>query len=191
MKLFRFLAGLVFLHAFVVDDAGGGSGESDDNIDDIGNLDLDGADGDGADGDGDGADGDGANDDGDGANDEVKTMQKTIEEQQKFIDEQRNKEAVQTAVSEIKAKHNDFDESKVLEHLKKLHETDPQKAQMLNNPVGWENIWYEIRPVKPSNDPFSHARNTEPVDRDSDVFDAVKAGGVTLSDEKDVLGKYL
>lgn len=122
---------------------------------------------------------------------EIEELKQKLKDQEEFIQKQKNHEAVTEAVNDIKTRHSDFDDKKVYEYLKKLNETDPQKAAALNNPLGWENVWYQIRPTTPSNDRFTSGRNTEPVDRDDEVFSLVKSGGATLADEADVVAKYL
>lgn len=123
--------------------------------------------------------------------DEVKALKAKVDEQDKYIQEQVNQKAIGEAVSEIKTRHNDFDEKQVYEYLKDLNTKDPQKAAALNNPIGWENIWYQIRPVDVHNDSFSRGRNVAPIDRNDEVFGLVKSGSATLSDEADVVGKLL
>lgn len=122
---------------------------------------------------------------------EVKALKVKVEEQDKYIQEQINQKVVGEAVSEIKTRHSDFDEKQVYEYLKELNSKDPGKAAALNNPVGWENIWYQIRPVDVHNDRFHIGRNVAPVDRNDEVFGLVKSGSATLADEADVVGKLL
>lgn len=121
----------------------------------------------------------------------IEELETKLKEQEEFISQQKNQTAITEAISDIKTRMADFDEKAVYEHLKKMNETDPKKAQAYNNPIGWENIWNQIKPVAPSNDRFTRGRNTEPVNRDDEVFSLVKSGGATLADEADVVAKYL
>jgi len=121
----------------------------------------------------------------------IAELEKQLEENQKFIEEQQNIQAVNDAIVDIKKRVSGFDADAVYEHLKKLNESDPQKAMEYNNPIGWENIWYQIRPATSKSDNVSFGRNSKPVDRDEEVFELVKSGGASLKDEADVLGKLL
>lgn len=120
-----------------------------------------------------------------------KELESKLKEQDEFIAAAKGKEAVANAITDIKARLDGFDEAAVYEHLKKLNETDPEKAAMLNNPLGWENVWYQIRPATVNNDNFSRGRNVAGVNRNDEVFDLVKSGGATLADEVDVVGRML
>jgi hypothetical protein len=179
-RLFKFLYAIVFLSSFVVADDAGGTGEL--NIDDgagegnptptptpeltppaVENKD----------------------------DERYKELEAKLKEQDEFITAAKGKEAVATAITDIKARLDGFDEAAVYEHLKKLNETDPAKAALLNNPLGWENVWYQIRPATVNNDNFSRGRNVASVNRNDEVFDLVKSGGATLADEVDVVGRML
>lgn len=134
------------------------------------------------------------NNDNDKSSDEdtkVKDLESKIEEQQKFIDEQKNIQAINEAVGDIKNRISDFSIDAVYAHLKEMHKTDPQKANAYNNPIGWENIWNQIKPNDVKNDRVNYGRNTAPVERDEEVFAMVKNGGASFKDEADVLGKLL
>ncbi len=47
----------------------------------------------------------------------------------------------QKAISIIKNKYDRFDADKIKEYLVELNRTNPDKANALNNPDGWEEIW--------------------------------------------------
>jgi|GEM_PF-2949481 len=122
---------------------------------------------------------------------EVEELKKQLEENQKYIDEQKNIQAINDSVADIKSRISDFDVDAVYNYLKDMNKTNPQKATMYNNPIGWENIWYQIRPQNPRNDNVHFGRNTQTVNRDDEVFSLVKSGSASIKDEADVLGKLL
>jgi len=122
---------------------------------------------------------------------EVEELKKQLEENQKYIDEQKNIQAINDSVADIKSRISDFDVDAVYNYLKDINKTNPQKAAMYNNPIGWENIWYQIRPQSPKNDNVHFGRNTQAVNRDDEVFSLVKSGSASIKDEADVLGKLL
>ena len=71
---------------------------------------------------------------------ETKKKLEKVEELAEFKREQDIKEAINSAVSSIKEGHPDFDIEQVASYLKDLNEKNPAKAEMLNNPAGWELI---------------------------------------------------
>lgn len=124
-------------------------------------------------------------------NERIRELEKQLEENQKYIEEQKGIQAVNDAIADIKSRTASFDADAVYEHLKELNKTDPKKAAMYNNPIGWENIWNQIKPVDVRNDNVNSWRNSTPVNRDEEVFDLVKNGSASVKDEADVLGKLL
>jgi len=122
---------------------------------------------------------------------EVEELKKQLEENQKYIDEQKNIQAINDSVADIKSRISDFDVDAVYNYLKDMNKTNPQKASLYNNPIGWENIWYQIRAQNPRNDNVHFGRNTQMVNRDDEVFSLVKSGSASIKDEADVLGKLL
>ncbi len=125
-------------------------------------------------------------------NDEPTDEQKRIKALEDQLEEQDAQKAFNDSINELKSKHDGFDENKVEEYLKKLHETNPNKANELNNKVGWELIWAtELKPKDVENDNPNLGRNIDPVERASEVLDAVASGGVTLADEQEVMSKFL
>lgn len=183
----RFLYALIFFTRFIVDDAGAGGSYYDDiDIDD----DIPPAENDNKNPAPSNKDVEKQIEPDENAK-KIADLENQLKSQSEYIEKQKNQEAINTAVNDIKSRHNDFDEKAVYEHLKKMNETDPTRANMLNNPIGWENIWYQIRPKTPHNDQVSRSRNAGATNRDEEVFGLVKKGGVTLADEADVIGKYL
>jgi hypothetical protein len=189
-RLFKFLSSIIFLSSYVVaDDAGG----SFDNVDIDKSADSNPA------GDNPGATPPVKDDktppvvsaDSNKTEEELKALKAKVDEQDKFIQGQNSEKAIERAVTEIKTRHSDFDEKKVYEYLKELNEKEPDRAAALNNPIGWENVWYQIKPQTPVNDNFYRGRNVAPVDRSDEVFSLVKSGGATLADEADAIAKFL
>lgn len=121
----------------------------------------------------------------------IKELEEELKKSNSYIEEQKNIQAVNEAILNIKSKMADFDEKAVYEHLKELNKTDPAKAQMYNNPIGWENIWNEIKPKDTKNDNVSYGRNTQNVNRDDEVLELVKSGNASMKDEVDLIGKFL
>lgn len=188
-KMLRLFFGLFLFSRFIVDgDGAGGSGSYYDDVD----IDDDAGVNNGSDTPPDTKDAKQNTEAPPNESDErIKSLEAKLKEQEEFIQQQKNQTAVSEAVADIKTRYSDFDEKKVYEHLKKMNETDPKKAQAYNNPIGWENIWHQIKPTTPTNDSFTRGRNTPPVNRDDEVFSLVKSGSATLADEADVVAKYL
>lgn len=189
-RLFLFLSSIIFLSSYIVADDAGGSFD---------NVDIDNPAGDKPTGDDSGATPPAKDDKTPPAvpvipnktEEELKALKVKVDEQEKFIQGQNSEKAIERAVTEIKTRHSDFDEKKVYEYLKELNEKEPDRAAALNNPIGWENVWYQIKPQTPVNDNFYRGRNVAPVDRSDEVFGLVKSGGATLADEADVIAKFL
>jgi hypothetical protein len=181
-RLFLFLSSIVFLSSYVVADDAGGS---------FGNVDIDNPTGDNPAGDNPGATPPVVSADSNKTEEELKALKAKVDEQEKFIQGQNSEKAIERAVTEIKTRHSDFDEKKVYEYLKELNEKEPDRAAALNNPIGWENVWYQIKPQTPVNDNFYRGRNVAPVDRSDEVLGLVKSGGATLADEADLIAKFL
>ncbi len=64
---------------------------------------------------------------------------------------------------------------------------------MLNNPIGWENIYLkEFARKDVNNDNPEFGRNEPPVDRSEDILKKVEDGEwLSADDEVEVYGKYL
>ena len=180
LKLFLMLG---LTGSFAVEDESGGSGDEqidDDELDDEADDDKSKKDAE--------ADDDKSKKDAD----RFRDMEKKIDGYEEYISSQKNEKATNEAISTIKAKHSDFDESKVYEHLKKLAETDPSKAELLNNPIGWENIWNDIKPKNVENDDPYYARNLGEEDRSEDLIKSLKTtGAISVADQVAVYGDLL
>lgn len=184
-RLFLFLSSIIFLSSYIVADDAGGSFD---------NVDIDNPAGDAPDVTPPAKDDKippVVPDDSNKTKEELEALKVKVEEQEKFIQSQNSAKAIERAVTEIKTRHSDFDEKKVYEYLKELNEKEPDRAAALNNPIGWENVWYQIKLQTPVNDNFYRGRNIAPVDRSDEVFGLVKSGGATLADEADAIAKFL
>lgn len=54
-------------------------------------------------------------------------------------------EEIIKTIEDIKSRIPSFKISAVYSHLKELNKTKPNEAQALNNPIGWEKVWNQIR----------------------------------------------
>ncbi len=180
MKIFSFFS---FLFSFMifkaVDDAGAGN---DDGVDtDDKSTDKD---------DVDGSDSDNNSDK--DSKDDVDDTQSELERLREIVDANEAKKAVQTIISEIKTRHGDFDEDKIVAYLEELKATNPARAEALNNPVGWELIHtQEFTAKEVENDFFNHGRGGEHIDRTDELLEKVEKGGISRAEEAVVLSKYL
>ena len=164
--------------SFVVEDEAGGGGDDNDESgnDLIDDKDLD----------------NNAADSKKETDDKISKMQEKLDSQTEYIQGQKNQEATSAAVAEIKAKHSDFDEAKVYEHLKELAKTDPEKAELLNTPIGWENTWNDIKPKEVENDDPYLARNVGEEDRSEDLLKSLHTdGAISVTDQAEILGNLL
>ncbi len=180
--LLAFLAHLGLFGSYVVENEGAGGDGANDEFDD---------EFDDANPDDDNSNDDNSNDD-NSDDDNSDETSKRIADLEKKLEEQEQDKLYHSTISEIKEKHKDFDENKIKNFLSELHKTDPQKAKSLNNPLGWEVIHNDNFSKKAvDNDNPNFGRNVDPVERATEVFEAVKSGTVTLADEQDVMGKLL
>lgn len=124
--------------------------------------------------------------------DKEEASEKRIKALEDEIKADKDSKEFNAEISELESKHEGFSKDKVHEYLKELHKSNPEKADKLNNSVGWENIWItELQPKEVENDNPNMGRNVNPVERASEVLDSVAGGGVTLADEQDVLRNLL
>lgn len=49
------------------------------------------------------------------------------------------------AVMDIRSRIKDFNIGLVFNYLKELNRADSNKAEALNNPIGWEEIWCQLK----------------------------------------------
>ena len=181
--LFRLFIMLGIFGLFAADDGGAGGGDDGDQGDggDVGDRDINDDKGNPAGGDSGNGGGDDKGQGQDDGSEQIKTLQQQIKDLQDDKEARENKEALNRALSDLRTRHKGFDDAKVKDHLVKLHETDPQKAAMLNNPVGWENIWLnEFAERDVNNDDPSFGRNSGGVDRRAELNEKL-ASGMPLS----------
>ncbi len=186
LKFFSFLTLFMMFNHYVVDDTAGGG--------DIGDIDID--DDDGIDGADDGTDnssnGNSNNSNESGKSDEIDKLKKQVDDLQADKTSRDNTDATNTAVAQLQSKHQGFESNKVQEYLTELNKTDPEKANSLNNPIGWENVWLnEFAPANVDNDNPAMGRNVAPVDRSDEIREKLSNGGSASSnDKKALLGKF-
>jgi uncharacterized protein (UPF0335 family) len=186
--LFAFLKQLGLFGSYIVDDEGAGAGD----IDDIGDIDIDDIsdDTDPKDG-GEPNPKDGEDQTSTGGSEDIEALRKQIEELQADKEARESAEAQNQAIAQLQNQYDGFDSKAVKDYLVELNKTDPEKAESLNNQVGWENVWLTQIAPKVNNDVVSFGRNVPPVDRTEEVLEKVNNGTVTFADEQDVLGKLL
>jgi hypothetical protein len=186
--LFNFLFSFMMFN-YIVDDNGAGGG---DDID-IGDIDISDDDIDDNSADTDKKAEQNSNNTTDDSKSDIETLKKELDELKADKEQRESEVATNKAISELSSKHNGFDSNKVKEYLVGLNKTDPEKANMLNNPVGWENVWLnEFASVDVDNDNPNFGRNITPVDRSEEVLEKVKDGEwLSVDDELEIIGKYL
>jgi len=79
---------------------------------------------------------------------ELEEMRAFREEQQNFMSEAQKKALVTEAVSELNQKYTDFDVDVIQAHLQEMVDSGDEKqiarAEMMNNPVGWELLHMQL-----------------------------------------------
>ncbi len=182
-KWYSFLFAFVMFNHFIVD--GDGAGNGGDGDVDIGDVDI-----------GDSTDKtskEKENNTNEDSKSDVDKLQKQVDELTADKTARESETATSNAIKELGDKHNGFDSNKVKEYLTELNKTNPDKANMLNNPVGWENVWLnEFAHKEVDNDNPAFGRNIAPVDRSEEVLEKVKDGKwLSVEDELQVYGKHL
>jgi hypothetical protein len=183
LRLFSML-GITGSYAVDVDGAGGGDG-------DIGDVDITDDDTDADDPntqdptESDKTSNQNDNNNDDDSKSDVETLRKQVEDLQADKEKRENETAINNAIAELQSKHTGFDDAKVKEYLTELNKTDPGKANMLNNPVGWENVWLnEFASKEVQNDHPSFGRNVAPVDRSEEFNQKLESGqGLSLDEQ--------
>ncbi len=124
---------------------------------------------------------------------EIEILKNQIKELNDDKQIRENELAINNAIKELSEKHKGFDSNKVKDYLVELNINNPKKANMLNNPVGWENIWLnEFSSKEVNNDNPSYGRNVALVDRSEEVLEKVNNGEwLSVEDELEVYGKHL
>ena len=111
---------------------------------------------------------------------------KELEELKEFKDEITRKQAIIDATNELKQEHPDFDLEKVTAKLKEIHKKNPQEAERLNNPTGWEVLhlkYFKSKSVEA--DPFDAGRGAR------ENFDFKKTQELALSGDKRALAALM
>ena len=189
--IFSFLWSKMMFQNYIVDNDGAGGG--DDNTD-IGDIDINDDDIDNNNDDTDNSsNGNSNNSNESGNSDELEKLRKQVETLQADKVARDTTDATNTAVAELQSKHQGFESNKVQEYLTELNKTNPEKANELNTPVGWENIWLnEFATANVNNDSPSFGRNVAPVDRSEEVLEKVKDGEIiSVNDELEIYGNLL
>jgi hypothetical protein len=178
MMFWKFLLSFFLFTHYIVDNDGAG-GDDDGADDDIGDIDIDQE--------------EEKKEDKKEPPNELETIKKELADLRAKEEARDNDQATQNAISEIKGKYADFDANKVKEFLVNLNKTDPKKANALNNPIGWENIYLtQFAPKNVENDDVSFGRNVDPVERGEEVMERVKNGEIiSVDDELSIYGKLL
>ena len=191
LGMFRFLFAFMMLNHFIIDGEGAGSG-GDDAGGDIGDIDID-DENNGADDEADKTSKEKDNNINEDSKNDMATLKKELDELKADKEKRESDTAVNIAIKELGDKHNGFDSNKVKEYLTGLNKTNPDKANMLNNPVGWENVWLnEFASKEVDNDNPAFGRNIAPSDRSEEVLEKVKDGEwLSVEDELQVYGKHL
>lgn len=173
MRLFKFLFAILMFNRFIIDDDGAGGDIGDIEIDDINPA----------------TNGDDTKST--PSTDEILTLQKTVKELQDNLAAKEEEEARKSILTGLQKSYPTFEADKVKEFLIELHKTNPQKAQELNTPLGWELIHLQnFEPKKGNNDYVDFGRNGG-IDRSGEVLEKLDNGGrATLQDKKALLGKY-
>ena len=124
--------------------------------------------------------------------DDILQLQQKIKDLEEDKEAREHKEALDTVLSNLKSKHPEFKAEDIENHLKELYKTDPEKAESLNNAVGYELVYLqEFAPKPVDNDEVNFGRNGG-VDRRDEVRDKIKDGGsITFEDKRTLLSKYL
>ena len=187
-KHFKLLFAFLFFTSFIVEDAAGGGDDSgDDDIDDIDITDdIDDENIDDTD--------KKAKANSNNANGTDSTsLQSTVKDLQARIQARDDADLLAATLSDLGKKHQGFDSNKVKEYLIELNKKDPERANSLNNPIGFENVWLtEFKENSVKNDSPNYGRNVTPVDRSEEVLEKVKNGEVlTLQDELSYYGNEL
>lgn len=185
-KLNKFLFAFLMLQHFIVDDDGAGSGFDDDiEVDDI-DIDDDIDDKDTSSKDKD------DNNTGD-KNSTIKSLQEKLSALEESVTARDNADKVASTINALKTKHDGFDDSKVKDYLVELNKTDPERANDLNNPIGWENVWLtQFKQKEVDNDNPNFGRNIEPVDRSEEVEERANRGDIlSIEDEISYYGNNL
>ena len=179
----KILLSLGLFGSYVVDNDGAGGGG------DLGDVDI-----------GDEGDDPGENSTGGSSEPDLKTLQEQLKSANDAIttlkEDQTTRQRAEThkqVLDDLKSRHPDFDAEKIKEHLVKLHSENPEKAESLNNAVGFELLYLQnFAPKSVNNDEVEFGRNNGGIDRSAEIMEKISNGGrASLQDKKALLGKFL
>lgn len=116
---------------------------------------------------------------------ELDSIMKRLEDAEMKLATSEQEKMVSAEISRLSQEHKGFNADAVKSKLKEIHKTDPEKAAMLNNPIGWENLWLkELAPKDVNNDDISFGRNVDPVDRHEEFIEKINSGeGLSLDEQ--------
>ena len=123
---------------------------------------------------------------------DMSELEKRLADAEAKLQQTENEKILNQEISKLTEKHSDFSADKIKEKLQEIAKTDPDKAEMLNNPLGWELLHIEnFKAKEVDNDTPSFGRNVDPVALEDEIMEKVGNGGaVTFEDKKNVVGKY-
>jgi uncharacterized protein (UPF0335 family) len=116
------------------------------------------------------------------ADDEIMARLEAIEARNQALEQEK---MLNDAIGKLQSEHKGFDAEAVKTRLKEIHKEDPARAEELNNPLGWENLWLkELSPKEVQNDNISFGRNVDPVDRHEEFMEKIGSGeGLSLDEQ--------
>lgn len=177
LKIFSMLG---LFGSFVVDDEGAGGDNSDDenenDKDDIANQDLD----------------ENTNAGGDEKKDEqIKNLEEKLKNLESKEEKRSQDDAVNEAIASLESEYEDFDIEEVRAELIQINKDNPEKAESLNNPAGWRQIYLEKRLEESLNENPEFGRNTTTVAPSAEVLQRAKTERLSLEDQASVLSNLL
>ena len=108
------------------------------------------------------------------------------------VGEMASERAVSKAEAEIVSRNPGFKLNEVHAYLKEIHKTDPNRAESLNNPAGWEMVYKaEIAPAKVEADAVNHGRKAADNPERDGIISKIKSGDGSLSDRAKLYEQYL
>ena len=108
------------------------------------------------------------------------------------VGEMASERAISKAEAEIVSRNPGFKLNEVHAHLKEIYKTDPNRAESLNNPAGWEMVYKaEIAPAKVEADAVNHGRKAADNPERDGIISKIKSGDGSLSDRAKLYEQYL
>ena len=125
---------------------------------------------------------------------DISELKQKLDKQQEFIDNINQEKEVNQAIADIQTRDKNFDVSKVQEYLEKINQTDPQRADELNSPLGWEWVWNQIKPKEVLNDDYDYnsVRRGSSIDEQKAMLEKVNSGEfLSVDDELKIIGDLI